>query len=140
MAQAIGKSRSHIANMLRLLGLPPEVRAMLEDGRLTAGHARALLGAQNPQALALKVVRSGLNVRQTEALVKAEQALAAKGPRAAPRKAAHRDADIVALERELSTSLGLTVSIAFDGKEGTLILAYNSLDQLDEVLRRLRQG
>lgn len=140
LAQAIGKSRSHIANMLRLLGLPPDVRVMLEDGRLTAGHARALLGARNPGALALTVLRSGLNVRQTEALVKAEQAPAAKGPPAAPRPAPRRDADIVALERELSASLGLTVSIAFDGKEGKLTLAYHSLDQLDEVLRRLRQA
>lgn len=140
LAQAIGKSRSHIANMLRLLGLPPEVRAMLDDSRLTAGHARALLGARNPHALALTVVRSGLNVRQTEALVKTEQDRATKEPHAAPRPAPRRDTDIVALERELSANLGLTVSIAFDGKKGKLILAYDNLDQLDEVLRRLRQG
>lgn len=135
LAQAIGKSRSHIANTLRLLGLPAEVRQMLEDGRLTAGHARALLTADDPVALAHAIVKSGLSVRQTEALAKG-------APDAATRKArtpARRDADIVALERELATSLGLKVSIAFDGKAGTLTFAYKTLDQLDEVLRRLRQ-
>lgn len=135
LAQAIGKSRSHIANTLRLLGLPAEVRQMLEDGRLTAGHARALLTADDPLALAHAIVKSGLSVRQTEALAKGAQPSAA----GKSRTPARRDADIVALERELATSLGLKVSIAFDGKAGTLTFAYKSLDQLDEVLRRLRQ-
>jgi ParB family chromosome partitioning protein len=136
LSLAIGKSRSHIANMLRLLALPVEVRAMLEDGRLTAGHARALLGADKALELALTVVKAGLNVRQTEALVKAAQSPKSSTPRAVP----CRDADIVALERELSMSLGLKVMIAFDGKAGNLTFAYQSLDQLDEVLRRLRRS
>jgi ParB family chromosome partitioning protein len=135
LAQSIGKSRSHIANTLRLLGLPAEVRQMLEDGRLTAGHARALLTADDPLALAHVVVKSGLSVRQTEALAKAPSTSGGSKSRSPTR----RDADIVALERELAASLGLKVSIAFDGKAGTLTFAYKTLDQLDEVLRRLRQ-
>jgi ParB family chromosome partitioning protein len=134
LAQSIGKSRSHIANTLRLLGLPAEVRQMLEDGRLTAGHARALLTADDPLALAHAVLKAGLSVRQTEALAKGAQPEAKK-----PRTPVRRDADIVALERELADSLGLKVAIAFDGKAGTLTFTYKSLDQLDEVLRRLRQ-
>ncbi len=134
LAQALGKSRSHIANTLRLLGLPGEVKAMLDEGSLTAGHARALLGASDPVRLAKEVARAGLNVRQTEALVKADQR-----PPSTAAPHADRNADIVALEKELADILGLKVSLSFDGKGGKLSIHYGDLDQLDDVLRRLRR-
>jgi ParB family chromosome partitioning protein len=134
LAQVVGKSRSHIANTLRLLALPAEVCKMLEDGQLTAGHARALLSSRDPLKLAQEVIRRDLNVRQTESLVKAEHAESrAKRP---PRQ---RDADVVAVERELSDHLGLKVELTFDGAGGKLTLAYKTLDQLDDVLKRLRR-
>lgn len=134
LAGALGKSRSHIANLLRLLGLPAAVRALLEQGALSAGHARALLGARDPLALAQTVVSRGLNVRQTEALVRAD---AERMPR---RKAAAtgKDPNTVALEQDLSRSLGLTVCLTPKGAGGTLQIAYGSLEQLDALIRRLR--
>jgi ParB family chromosome partitioning protein len=138
LAQAVGKSRSHIANTLRLLALPAEVSKLVEEGKLTAGHARALLSSRDPLGLAQEVVRRGLNVRQTETLVKDEHKAggAARSPQHAPQQ---KDADILALERELSDHLGLKVEIAFDGTGGKLALHYSTLDQLDEVLKRLRR-
>ncbi|GAJ28138.1 ParB/RepB/Spo0J family partition protein [Acidomonas methanolica] len=131
LAGAVGKSRPHIANTLRLLNLPPPVRGLLRDGKLTAGHARALLGHPEAVALARLVVERGLSVRQTEAL-----AQKAPGPEA---RAAHvpRDAEIVRLERELAAKLGLRVQIRFDGKGGSIRLDYRSLDQFDGLLRLL---
>jgi ParB family chromosome partitioning protein len=138
LAQAVGKSRSHIANTLRLLALPVEVSKLVEEGKLTAGHARALLSSRDPLGLALEVVRRGLNVRQTETLVKAEHKAdgAARPSHHAPHQ---KNADILALERELSDHLGLKVEITFDGAGGKLTLLYSTLDQLDEVLKRLRR-
>jgi ParB family chromosome partitioning protein len=133
LARRVGKSRSHIANTLRLLGLPDPVKKLVEEGALTAGHARALLGAKDAAALAERVVARGLNVRQTEALVKAERAPA----RTAPTKPA-KDANTIALERELSTTLGLAVSIDHGAKGGRLVLRYKTLEQLDGVVARLR--
>jgi ParB family transcriptional regulator, chromosome partitioning protein len=134
LASALGKSRSHIANLLRLLGLPAAVRALLEQGALSAGHARALLGARDPLALAQAVVSRGLNVRQTEALVRAA---AERVPR---RRAAAeaKDPNIVALEQDLSRTLGLTVCLTPKGAGGTLQIAYGSLEQLDALIGRLR--
>lgn len=132
LSSALGKSRSHIANLLRLLGLPELVRAMLERGDLTAGHARALLGAREPVGLAKTVVARGLNVRQTEALVRADRAR----PAARPAKPS-RDADTEALERDLASRLGLGVSLRPKGSGGTLTITYRSLDQLDALLRKL---
>jgi ParB family chromosome partitioning protein len=134
LAGALGKSRSHIANLLRLLGLPAAVRALLEQGALSAGHARALLGASDPLALAHAVVGRGLNVRQTEALVRAD---AERTPR---RKAAAagKDPNTLALEQELSRSLGLTVCLTPKGAGGTLQIGYGSLEQLDALIGRLR--
>lgn len=132
LAGALGKSRSHIANLLRLLALPPPVRSMLEAGDLSAGHARALLVARDPAALARMVLARGLSVRQTENLVQAD-----KAPRRR-RSAFDKDADTRALERELSERLGLKVTLKAAGNGGTLTIAYRSLDQLDGVLARLR--
>ncbi|MCQ9154154.1 ParB/RepB/Spo0J family partition protein [Acidomonas methanolica] len=131
LAGAVGKSRPHIANTLRLLNLPPPVRGLLRDGKLTAGHARALLGHPEAVAMARLVVERGLSVRQTEAL-----AQKTPGPEA---RAAHtpRDAEIVRLERELAAKLGLRVQIRFDGKGGSIRLDYRSLDQFDGLLRLL---
>jgi ParB family chromosome partitioning protein len=131
LAHALGKSRSHIANTVRLLNLPFEVRTLLDEGKLSAGHARALLNAADPVALAREVVNAGLNVRQTEAL-----AAKAKPPRAAA-KARMKDADTAALEKQLADHLGLKVAIKFDGQGGELVIRYKTLDQLDEVLKRL---
>lgn len=131
LGKALGKSRSHVANMMRLLGLPGEVKALLDGGDLTAGHARALLNADKPVALARRVVRRGLNVRQTEALAKG--AREKKKGASAPAK----DTDTLALERDISALLGLRAEIRFRDGKGTLTLHYESLEQLDDILSRL---
>ena len=134
LARVVGKSRSHIANSLRLLTLPDPVRTMLQDGRLTAGHARALLNAGDPEGLAEEVAKRGLNVRQTEKLAKLAKESTSGGKTSAP---AAKLADTAALERELTALLGLKVTIAFDGQGGALTIHYRTLEQLDDVLRRL---
>jgi ParB family chromosome partitioning protein len=134
IAEALGKSRSYVTNTLRLLGLPEVVRRRLEEGALSAGHARALLSADNPAELAAEIIRRGLNVRVTEQLVKR---------RATPRRASlrqARDADTLALEREMSQALGLRVTIAGKARGGALTLHYANLDQLDRLLLLLRAG
>ncbi len=138
LAGLLGKSRAHIANMIRLLALPGEVKTLLDDGRLTVGHARALLGINDAVALARKIVAKGLSVRQVETLVKAH------GKAARPRKTAGskgqsqgKDADTRALEVRLEEALGLKADIAFDGKGGVLSLAYMDLEQLDDLVSRL---
>jgi ParB family chromosome partitioning protein len=133
LAGALGKSRSHIANLLRLLGLPDVLRRLLESGELSAGHARALLGARDPVGLARAVVSRGLNVRQTEALVRAD----AERPERRRQMPSAKDPNTLALERDLSSRLGLPVSLTPKGAGGTLQIAYGSLDQLDGLLRRL---
>src|SRR5579883_592034 len=135
LARVVGKSRSHIANMLRLLDLPEAVRRLVEGGELTAGHARALLGTSDAEALAGEVIRRGLNVRQTERL--AQLAKRKSTGTATTDDLAPKDADTAALERELTTLLGLKVTIAFDGEGGALTIHYRTLEQLDDVLRRL---
>ncbi|MCB4823342.1 ParB/RepB/Spo0J family partition protein [Roseicella aerolata] len=132
LGQAVGKSRSHVANTLRLLALPERVRELLRDGALTAGHARALLTAPDAEALALEVVDRGLNVRQTEALVAAR-------PRDPATKPAAPAPETVALERDLSTRLGLKVSIRHGGRGGQVMIQYRDLDQLDGLIRLLNQ-
>jgi ParB family chromosome partitioning protein len=131
LAEAVGKSRSHIANTIRLLSLPTLVRRRLEAGELSAGHARALLTAADPEALAAEVVRRGLNVRATERLV--QRRAQAPGPK--PRL---RDADTAVLERELGARLGLRVTLEPKKRGGSLTLHYAGLDQLDRVLELLR--
>lgn len=146
LAGAVGKSRSHIANLLRLLSLPEEVKAMLERDELSMGHARALMTADNPVALAKQVVAKGLNVRQTERLAKGEEEPEHSKP-AAPAKSSatkrpkpvlHKSEDIIALENSLSESLGLKVQIDdFGQQQGEIIVSYASLEELDTILRRL---
>ncbi|MBW7946098.1 MAG: ParB/RepB/Spo0J family partition protein [Sphingomonadaceae bacterium] len=132
IARIVGKSRSHVANMVRLLDLPDDVRELLIEGRLTMGHARALLTAPDPSALARDVVQMGLSVREVEAR--------AKKPRA-PRKSAPREmarsADLESLEGQLAEQLGLRVRLEFDGEGGRLTLFYSDLDQLDMLCQRL---
>jgi len=136
LAKALGKSRSHIANMTRLLSLPDEVKRMIEDGSLSAGHARALIGAADPVELAKIVVHKGLNVRQAEKLAQTDK------PAAVPerRPAAPKDPNTAALENDLSSLLGMTVEIKQKRDGGTLSIRYQSLEQLDDVLQRLTQS
>jgi len=136
LAEKIGKSRSAIANLLRLRELPAIVRNMLGDGRLTEGHGRALLGALDPEAMAQEIVAKGLNVRQVEDLVKREKKRPKlRGPKTSAKST--KDADTRALEHDLSLKLGLKVEIEFDGKGGRVVLHYGSLDQLDTVVEKL---
>ena len=127
LSEAMGKSRSHIANLMRLLSLPDDIQTMLREGRLTAGHARALITSADPSPLARKVVQEGLSVRQTEALLKAPQ------PAPKPRKRG-KDSDTKGLEDDLSAVLGMTVSIDYQGGgKGTLTVNYRSIEQLDRL-------
>jgi ParB family chromosome partitioning protein len=131
LAEAVGKSRSHVANTIRLLSLPAPVRRRLDEGELSAGHARALLAAADPVALAAEIVRRGLNVRATEKLVQRRSAMP-------PPSSRLRDADTMAFERELSTALGLRVTLEKKKRGGSLTMHYTSLDQLDRILALLR--
>jgi ParB family chromosome partitioning protein len=133
LAKVIGKSRSHLANTLRLLKLPEDVQELVRTGALSAGHARALIGRPDASALAARIVNEGLTVRQIEALVKGEGA--EKPQRDKPRK----DADTKAAELELSEALGLGVEIKRQGKgeKGELRIRYTSLDQLEDLRHRL---
>ncbi|MBD3786378.1 MAG: ParB/RepB/Spo0J family partition protein [Sphingomonadales bacterium] len=134
LAEALSKSRSHIANLLRLLNLPDEVQGLLRDGSLTAGHARAMITAPDPIKLARDAVAKGLSVRDVERLAK-------KPAEAAPRSAAPRviekDADTRALEADLSASTGMKVSIDHAGEGGKLTISYRDLDQLDRLCQAL---
>jgi len=139
MAEALGKSRSHIANLLRLLNLPDAVLEMLRRGDLSAGHARALIPAEDPLALAQKIVKGGLSVRAAEALVKAERP-DDNGATPKPKVSApDKDADTKALEGDLSATLGMKVSLNHKpGQEkGQMTLHYKSLEELDELCRIL---
>jgi ParB family chromosome partitioning protein len=136
LAERIGKSRSAIANLLRLRALPEAVRSLISEGKLSVGHARALIGAGDPIALANEIVAKDLNVRQAEALAKKQKPATSKKKGAAS-TSAEKDADTRALERDLSLKLGLKVEVQFDGKGGRLVLHYSSLDQLDGVIEKL---
>lgn len=130
LARAVGKSRPHVANTLRLLNLPERVRDLLREGALTAGHARALLTAKDPVGLALQVVDRGLNVRQAEALA------ATRNVPPAPRSPT-TDAETRALERQITGHLGLKVTIRHGQRGGQVTLSYKNLDQLDGLVRLL---
>ncbi|MBX9795505.1 MAG: ParB/RepB/Spo0J family partition protein [Sphingomonas sp.] len=133
LGRLVHKSRSHIANLLRLLDLPPAVQAHVVAGALQMGHARALIGAPDPEALAAQVIAKGLSVRETERLARA-----AKPDRARDRAGTGgRDTDIAALETQLADLLGLTVRISHGAKGGSLTLNYSTLDQLDMLCQRL---
>lgn len=144
VSQLVGKSRSHVANLLRLLTLPPPVQEMLADGRLTMGHARALIGAEDPMTLARQILDQQLNVRAAEDLVRVAKAVSGKTPAVKNQnsRAKDKDPDTLALERDLSAATGLKVVIndLGDGAGGQLILDYKTLEQLDELCRRLCQS
>jgi ParB family chromosome partitioning protein len=134
LAQVIGKSRSHVANTLRLLRLPEDVRGMVASGTLTAGHARTLITSEDPAALARQIVSGGLSVREAEALSQQrDTGSKKKGPDVRP----ERDADTVALERRLSDALGLSVSLAHSERGGRLEIRYRTLEQLDGICLKL---
>jgi ParB family transcriptional regulator, chromosome partitioning protein len=141
LAEQLGKSRPHVANMLRLLSLPASVKAMIAEGKLLAGHARALVTAPDPAALARRVWEEGLSVRETE--LQAALALDDRDIRNLPgarigRKRRGKDANTMALERDLSRGLGVKVEIAFDGKGGRVVIHYKSLDQFEDLVKRLK--
>ncbi len=136
VSDIVGKSRSHVANTLRLLNLPVGVQILVRAGQLTAGHARALVGHPAVDVLAQRVIADGLSVRQTEALA----ARAEKPPKSTHTEPETRSPDIVALERSLTEQLGLRVEIGFSGKGGTVRIHYRDLDQLDGLLVRLQGG
>jgi ParB family transcriptional regulator, chromosome partitioning protein len=143
IARIAGKSRSHVANMMRLTKLPSEVQAYIASGQLSAGHARALIGVPDPLAAAKRIVEEGLNVRQTEALAHEEGV-----PERKPQKARggggagakQKDADTLALEKRVSDALGLTVTVNHRDPGGTVQITYKSLEQLDEVMKRLARS
>ena len=137
LGNVIGKSRSHVANTLRLLKLPEVIRDLLVDGTLSAGHARTLVTAVDPAGLAKRIVEGGLSVRQAEALAQQPDAGAPK-PRKTP-QAAEKDADTLALEKLLSNVTGLNVAISHKDRGGEVKIAYKTLEQLDDLCRRLQQ-
>ncbi|WP_208432375.1 ParB/RepB/Spo0J family partition protein [Bartonella taylorii] len=133
LAQVIGKSRSHVANTLRLLKLPPKVQQFLTDGQLSAGHARCLITVDNPQDLAEKIIREGLSVRQAEILAY-EQA----NPKVKKRTTVEKDTETKSLEKLLADVIGMKVVIRHGKKGGDLKIHYSSLEQLDDICRRLQ--
>ena len=134
VAEAVGKSRSHVANTLRLLTLPPSVQELVEEGRLSAGHARALVGSPAAESLARAVIDRGLNVRETEALLRHTASRAKTAASTTPAV----DPNIQDLVGRLSEQLGLEVSIRAKGKGGLLTIRFRDLDQLDRLIRRLQ--
>ncbi len=132
----VSKSRSHIANLLRLLDLPEEVRAMLVRGEISMGHARALIGASDPVGIAREIIAGGLTVRQAEDRARASKP-SRPGGSGEPKSERAVDTDLLALERQLGDMLGLKVKIAHSGSGGTVHLSYSTLDQLDMVCQRL---
>lgn len=134
LAEVIGKSRSHIANTLRLLNLPTGVQSLILDGSLTAGHARALLTLDDPLAAARRIVAEGMSVRDVERIDESGGRKKGTGGR----KKRDKDADTRALEKSLSDLLGLAVVIEHKGGKGSVRIDYASLEQLDDICRRLR--
>jgi ParB family chromosome partitioning protein len=139
IARMVGKSRSHVANMLRLQTLPDRVREHIQSGRLSPGHARALVGHHDAERLADEIVALGLNVRQVEEMARQESRRNGK-PGANNRKPkAEKEVDTVALEKRLSDALGLVVSIDNRGGKGVVSIRYRNLDQLDDLAQRLEK-
>lgn len=136
VSKGLGKSRSHIANLLRLLNLPDEVQIFVRDGKLSAGHARALVNTQNPLELAKQIIRGKLSVREAEALIRKGGAQVQKRPQS---KAPRKDADTRAIEADLSAHLGVKVDIDHQsgGQAGEIRLKYKDLEQLDTLCRLL---
>jgi len=135
LAKIVGKSRPHITNMMRLLSLPKEVQNMISAGSLTSGHARAIITTNNPLELAKEIVKKGLNVRQAETLAKRNQ----DNPEIHKKRAnPDESTDVLSLEKELERAIGLKVKILTKGKGGTFTLFYTDLDQLDDIIKKLR--
>ena len=140
VAQVVGKSRPHVANALRLLTLPEPVQLMLAEGQLTAGHARALVGHTEAVSLAREIIDRELNVRETEALVKRGAPETKSARPSVAGRAGGKDADTMALEDDLSEVLGLPVEIKDAGGAGEIRIRYKTLEQLDDLCRRLTRG
>jgi ParB family transcriptional regulator, chromosome partitioning protein len=138
IARIVGKSRSHVANTMRLTRLPAEVQAFIVQGQLSAGHARALIGVPDPLAAAKKIVEGGLTVRQAEELAH-EKGVPARKPQKA-RGGKTKDADTVALEKRVSDALGLSVTVNHRDPGGTVQISYRNLEQLDDVVKRLARS
>jgi ParB family chromosome partitioning protein len=139
LAKVIGKSRSHVANMLRLLKLPEKTKALLADGQLSAGHARALLAVADPDAIAEKISVQGLSVRDIERIGQKEaQQSAPPSAKAVVGPVPEKDADTRALEKSLSEDLGLFVAISHKGEKGELKIRYNTLEQLEVLCQKLK--
>jgi ParB family chromosome partitioning protein len=136
IAKTVGKSRSHIANMLRLLKLPEFVKAAMRTGKLTAGHARALIGHPEPEKLAQQIIARDLNVRQVEALVRDSGKSASPDKKPAPKK----EADTVAMEKRASDALGMSVTIDHRDNGGAVHIKYRDLDQLNDIMKRLERA
>jgi ParB family chromosome partitioning protein len=140
VARMVGKSRSHVANMLRLQTLPDRVREHIHSGRLSAGHARALIGHHDAERLADEIVARGLNVRQVEDIARETGGKSGKHQtNGKARTRAAKNADSLALEKRLADALGLAVTIEHGERGGTLSIRYRNLDQLDDVVRRLER-
>lgn len=141
LAEALSKSRSHVTNLLRLLNLPPEVQGMVREGAISAGHARALITADDPVGLARSVVERGLSVRETERLAKGEEPK--KGAKAGgdvSRGTSAKDSDTKALEGDLSAQLGMKVEIDHRGESGSVTITYRDLEELDQLCQLLSSG
>jgi ParB family chromosome partitioning protein len=139
IAKIVGKSRSHVANTLRLLKLPETIKSYIHSGKLSAGHARMLIGQPNAERLAEEVVARGLNVRQVESIARESATRNGKARAGRALRRGDKNANLVALEKRISDALGLAVSIDERKRGGVLTIRYRSLDQLDDVLRRLEK-
>ena len=137
LARIVGKSRPHIANTLRLLKLPEPVQALVRSGKVSAGHARLLVGRPDAEQVAAEIAARGLSVRQVEAIMRAEQKPGSAPGRSRPVQSKDKDPDTRALEKRLSDMLGLAVSIELIGEGGVLSIRYRDLDQFDDLVRRL---
>ena len=133
LARVVGKSRSYVANMMRLLDLPASVKKMLTEKQITVGHARSLLGVNHPEKLAKEIVKKGLSVRETEQLVTQPKAPKKVNP-------VVQDTEVANLEKDLSQMLGAQVSIKWNGSKGCMTIRYDSLGKLDSILQRLTQA
>lgn len=133
LSRVVGKSRSYVANMMRLLELPESVKKLLADKQMTVGHARSLLTVENPEKIAKEIVKKGLSVREVEKMTSES-----KNPAIKEKKP--KDTDVVALENDLSKMLGAQVSIKWNGKKGSMTIHYDSLGKLDSILQKLTQS
>ena len=137
LGRVIGKSRSHVANTLRLTNLSGNIKAMISDGRLTAGHARALLSVPDPDAVALRIVSGGLSVRDAERIAQVSTNQSQNPSPASPARINEKTPDTTALEKKLGDATGVHVAISHRGEKGEIRLNYKTLEQLDELCRRL---